>query len=482
MNTRSPEVPASYTTTTFGCDTFAVACASRMRRLRFSAASPERSARTNLMAILRSSSGSYAAYTSPIAPRPTQPRTTNLPSAAPLPSAGPSTASACTTPASSADSFTRLNCWRAEEGFADRSERGRGGPKRAQRATSPDLVVSGDFQQAALDGRGVLGHETRVDVADDARPIDHVRGRHLLGLQALGDETVWVVRHRERPAAVAAQELVDVGALLVDRDRQDLDALALEPARHRVQHGELLLTGRAPRSPHVEQQHPALIRRDVDLLARQRVHFHLGQRRAHPVRLAAGSGSRTGPRAARRRARREQRRRGAVGAILLHPRLHRLRRHILTELRDVEADLLGRLLDLGRRQLVLLVPQLVLELPELPLLLRRDRGLGGEPRVGVLGQRVMLEVKLHVRAVLVDDLAQNRLESPAVRALVVGELDKRNLRGRAALHGRIGDVDLARRHRPVALDQRLRHLGVREPLVDQPQDVAERGERFAAAV
>src|SRR5262249_50033263 len=76
-----------------------------------------------------------------------------------------------------------------------------------------------------------------------------------------------------------------------------------------------------------------------------------------------------------RRRRRDARGR-ALGAIFLHPRLHRRRLHVLAELGHVETGLLGVFLELGLGQVVLVGPQLLLVGPELPLPLRSRRRLG----------------------------------------------------------------------------------------------------------
>src|ERR1019366_3379836 len=89
---------------TFWCATRASACASLRSRAWVDCCDeppPNGSLRRTLSATLRSSSGSYAAYTTPIAPAPTVSRITYRPSAVPRPLAG-----ACDCPASRAASAT----------------------------------------------------------------------------------------------------------------------------------------------------------------------------------------------------------------------------------------------------------------------------------------------------------------------------------------------------------------------------------------
>lgn len=73
-----PSEPTSYTGTTWGCDSWAMACASRSSRL--VAPVPceplDFGARSTLMATRRSSTGSYAAYTRPMPPAPSTSSTT----------------------------------------------------------------------------------------------------------------------------------------------------------------------------------------------------------------------------------------------------------------------------------------------------------------------------------------------------------------------------------------------------------------------
>ena len=72
MKTSSPWVPTSWMAMTFGCDSLAIACASRCSLTRAAAVASTLSscASISLSATFRSSSGSKARYTAPIAPAP----------------------------------------------------------------------------------------------------------------------------------------------------------------------------------------------------------------------------------------------------------------------------------------------------------------------------------------------------------------------------------------------------------------------------
>ena len=69
---------------TLGWDSRAMACASRNKRVRISSisGSPEHSAFNSLTAIFLSNLGSYAAYTTPIPPRPISRSTSYCPASA----------------------------------------------------------------------------------------------------------------------------------------------------------------------------------------------------------------------------------------------------------------------------------------------------------------------------------------------------------------------------------------------------------------
>ena len=169
--------------------------------------------------------------------------------------------------------------------------------------------------------------------------------------------------------------------------------------------------------------------------------------------------------------------RDPVRSVLLHAGLGLRVVEVGAELGQVQADLLGELLHLGRGQVVLVLPQLVLVLPELPLLLGRDGRFRRQPRVGVLRQRVVLEVDANLLAELVEDLPQHRLEPLAVRAFVVRKLDERDPRAGVAFHRRLRHVDELRVGRAVALLQRFADLGLGVPLVGQTRHVLDRVQR-----
>jgi hypothetical protein len=70
-NTCSPKAPTSWTVTTLGCETRAIACASRMSRAEVAPVGPEPSAAfISLSATSRPRWGSRAASTTPMPPEP----------------------------------------------------------------------------------------------------------------------------------------------------------------------------------------------------------------------------------------------------------------------------------------------------------------------------------------------------------------------------------------------------------------------------
>ena len=102
---------------------------------------------------------------------------------------------------------------------------------------------------------------------------------------------------------------------------------------------------------------------------------------------------------------------------------------LVPEALDVEAELLRVAREVGRRQLVLVLEQLVVHLPEGAL---RGRGLGRlgrhlRVRVHVVEREVAPDVAELV-AERVEQLADDDLGLPAVRALVVAVLDERDRR------------------------------------------------------
>ena len=103
------------------------------------------------------------------------------------------------------------------------------------------------------------------------------------------------------------------------------------------------------------------------------------------------------------------------------------------ELAHVEAELPRVLLEVGALDVLLVGEQLVVHLPELALRLGRQRGLGGQRRVGVERQRVVAEEEPDLVRVLLLDLVHRRNHAAAERTLEVGERDDVDLgRGRSA--------------------------------------------------
>ena len=167
--------------------------------------------------------------------------------------------------------------------------------------------------------------------------------------------------------------------------------------------------------------------------------------------------------------------------------------------RDVEPEL--RRVPVERRAIELGVVrvELVVHLPELPLLARR---LGGQRRghgVVVKRQRVVAEHQRQVGAVRLQQRVEGGLDPRAEGALKVGELDQGDLRLRAAAHRRVegGDAEDggagrragAVRHRRLGPgQQRGVELVAREPAPQQAvgagelvvDDLLEGGERLRA--
>src|SRR5438552_17737993 len=111
------------------------------------------------------------------------------------------------------------------------------------------FAVAGKVGQSALDRLRIAGYEAVVHVPDDPLPVDDVRRRHLVGLEAVGDLALAVVRDGQRPVAARAQELHDVLALLIHGHGEDLHAAVVQARGDVVEHRQLLLAGYAPRRP-----------------------------------------------------------------------------------------------------------------------------------------------------------------------------------------------------------------------------------------
>src|SRR5450432_410295 len=114
---------------------------------------------------------------------------------------------------------------------------------------------------------------------------------------------------------------------------------------------------------------------------------------------------------------------------------------ILAKLGLIQPHVPGEPLQLRGRQAVLILPELLLKLPELPLPLGGHGSLSRQASVDMLGQGVVLEIHSNVALELVQDLTKHRLQPLAVRALVVRELDQDHLGVGAALAGGFLDVD-----------------------------------------
>ncbi len=104
-------------------------------------------------------------------------------------------------------------------------------------------------------------------------------------------------------------------------------------------------------------------------------------------------------------------------------RLARMRVERGLELVHVEPNLLGVLLEACPVQRLLVGEHLVVHLPELPLRLGGDGGLGGQRRVVVERQRVVTEEEPDLLGVVLHDLVDRRDHAAAKRALEVRELD-----------------------------------------------------------
>jgi hypothetical protein len=93
------------------------------------------------------------------------------------------------------------------------------------------------------------------------------------------------------------------------------------------------------------------------------------------------------------------------------------------ELAHVQADLFRVFFDRGAIQVGLVGKQGVVHLPELALGARGQGGLGGQRRLVVEGQGVVLEVDANLIRVLLEQAVQGGHDPAAVRALELGELD-----------------------------------------------------------
>jgi ATP-dependent helicase YprA (DUF1998 family) len=97
-----------------------------------------------------------------------------------------------------------------------------------------------------------------VYVPDDAATIDQVRGRHGREPERLGEPPLRVAHARvaDRPLLEEAARLLRV---LVDVDRQDAEALAVELLAELLEQRERRQAGRAPGGPEVDVHHLALV-------------------------------------------------------------------------------------------------------------------------------------------------------------------------------------------------------------------------------
>ena len=108
----------------------------------------------------------------------------------------------------------------------------------------------------------------------------------------------------------------------------------------------------------------------------------------------------------------------------------------------VEPELLRHIVVERRAELVLPLEQLVVELPELALLVRGQGRLGGGHGVLMEGERLVLPGEADLALVLVADLLERRLDTPAEGALEVGPLDDGHRRAARAEHRGAADLDL----------------------------------------
>src|SRR5262249_43648026 len=156
------------------------------------------------------------------------------------------------------------------------------------------------------------------------------------------------------------------------------------------------------------------------------------------------------------------------GDVLVDGGLERLVGEALIELRTVEPDVLRVLLQLVLAERALIREELRVVVPKLALRVGAVRRLGRRPRQRVHGERIVAEDETDLVAVGLHHLVDRILRALAERALVVGELDDRDGRLRAAAllrTSRRRDVDDRRteEHRRLVLllqllDERLPSL------------------------
>ena len=99
----------------------------------------------------------------------------------------------------------------------------------------------------------VGGLEARVHVAHEAVAIDQVRRRHLLGRVAARDRALGIVHHARSSAASGAETSPCCRDPRPALTADDLEAAAAVLLVQRLEHRQLLLAGRAPRGPEVDQ-------------------------------------------------------------------------------------------------------------------------------------------------------------------------------------------------------------------------------------
>jgi hypothetical protein len=119
--------------------------------------------------------------------------------------------------------------------------------------------------------------------------------------------------------------------------------------------------------------------------------------------------------------------------------------HVLVELLQIEPYFLGELLDLGIVQVVEVLEQGIVKLPELALGVRRQGGDGCLHGKFVAAKGEILEDELDLLRVFLQHLLEERIEPRTVRSLVVAE-DGNGYRGvLRAFEGKAGNIDFKNR-------------------------------------
>src|SRR4051812_18720479 len=97
----------------------------------------------------------------------------------------------------------------------------------SRRPAALELVGGRELEQLGFELFQVRALEACIHLPNHALAIDDVGGRHLGRLELVSSLLLRVVAERERPGALARQELLCVRLALVDGQPDDFDALAL---------------------------------------------------------------------------------------------------------------------------------------------------------------------------------------------------------------------------------------------------------------